>query len=155
MCSSFLICSYRFRRVLDALAGVHYAHSRPDVSRVVSFELLNRHLAWQELSTLLLVILPLASASRRRMGAHGGGALSALLGRTAGAEERTAAYAKPRAHVCVVCARDAALLPTRMVPCGHVGCFYCVSARCCSEASFLCPTCGARADKLSRLGPDG
>jgi peroxin-2 len=52
------------RSLLERLAGARLVYAQPVMSRLVSFEYLNRQLVWQELSELLLFLLPLLDLVR-------------------------------------------------------------------------------------------
>lgn len=46
--------------------GARLVYAQPIMSRVISFEYLNRQLVWQEVSELLLFLLPLMDIVRTR-----------------------------------------------------------------------------------------
>ena len=58
----------RYRNVAERMLAAQLVHSRDDMSRVLSLDFLNRQLVWQELSDLLLFILPLLHSLRNRCG---------------------------------------------------------------------------------------
>ena len=64
----------RYRSVAERMLGAQLAHSRDEMSRILSLVFLNRQLVWRELSDLLLFVLPLLHSLKDRhepaCGAH-------------------------------------------------------------------------------------
>ncbi|GBF87723.1 hypothetical protein Rsub_00434 [Raphidocelis subcapitata] len=54
----------KYRTPLERLLGARLVYKQPEMSRVISFEYLNRQLVWQELSDFLLFVLPLVNVAR-------------------------------------------------------------------------------------------
>jgi peroxin-2 len=63
------------RSLLERLVGARLVYRQATMTRIISFEYLNRQLVWQEVSELLLFLLPLLDGLRAR------GALARLLPR--------------------------------------------------------------------------
>jgi peroxin-2 len=63
------------RSLLERLVGARLVYRQATMTRIISFEYLNRQLVWQEVSELLLFLLPLLDGLRAR------GTLSRLLPR--------------------------------------------------------------------------
>ena len=53
---------------------------------------------------------------------------------------------------CVACASVPCVNPFRLLPCGHVHCYYCAAARVAKSGddSFRCADCGAKATGMRR-----
>lgn len=49
---------------MERLVGARLVYREPSMSRLVSFEYLNRQLVWQELSEFLLFLLPLINVTK-------------------------------------------------------------------------------------------
>jgi peroxin-2 len=49
---------------VERLIGARLVYRQPSMSRLVSFEYLNRQLVWQELSEFMLFLLPLINVSK-------------------------------------------------------------------------------------------
>lgn len=69
------LCAYR--TLVERVIGARLVYRHPSMSRLVSFEYLNRQLVWQELSEFLLFLLPLINVTKVRCStvvgsAHGG-----------------------------------------------------------------------------------
>ena len=57
---------YALRSLLERVSGARLVYEQAVMTRVISFEYLNRQLVWQELSELLLFALPLIDLPRMR-----------------------------------------------------------------------------------------
>ncbi len=151
-------------------------YQQASMTRVISFEYLNRQLMWQELSEVLLFMLPLLDAVRIRRvlatwlprlpspaallglraaaGAEAGAETGSAGGGKGGTEAATAAAGAaqelPR-HCCPICASTDVLLPFRALPCQHVFCYYCLRANCEADVGFCCPLDGSRVAAMARL----
>ncbi|KAI8469203.1 MAG: Pex12 amino terminal region-domain-containing protein [Monoraphidium minutum] len=90
----------KYRSLLERALGARLIYARPAMSRMISFEYLNRQLVWQELSEFLLFLLPLINVPRLKRammrifprlplvaGGAGGGPGGAPQGWTVEAEE--------------------------------------------------------------------
>ena len=156
------------RSITERLLGARLVYRSASVSRVISFEYLNRQLVWQELSELLLFLLPLVNVAALRRAAlrllprsvvlsGAGSASSACAVRApskaevAAAEVAAAAAAKPTP--CPLCGATRANLPCVAWPCRHVFCYYCLAAHCAADACFACPLDGQRVESLQRYLP--
>lgn len=49
---------------MERLIGARLVYRQPSMSRLVSFEYLNRQLVWQELSEFMLFLLPLINVTK-------------------------------------------------------------------------------------------
>ena len=54
------------RSLLERMAGARLVYTQPSMTRIISFEYLNRQLVWHEISELLLLLLPLLDAAKLR-----------------------------------------------------------------------------------------
>lgn len=54
------------RTLVERLIGARLVYRQPNMSRLISFEYLNRQLVWQELSEFLLFLLPLINVAKVR-----------------------------------------------------------------------------------------
>lgn len=66
-----MICACR--TLVERFIGARLVYRQPSMSRLVSFEYLNRQLVWQELSEFLLFLLPLVNVTKVRAPAKGFG----------------------------------------------------------------------------------
>ena len=192
----------RCRSISERLLGARLVLQRVSSARALSFEYLNRQLVsaswgcahacmhdynkglrvglpprlqvWQELSELLLFLLPLLDVTqlRRRLlmylprisGPSAAGGVAAVHG--AGCEQPRArwdmassgrvnatlmnaggdAVAAGRApnQACGVCAAASMPQPYHAEPCGHLFCYYCLRSSTEADMHFLCPLCSER-----------
>jgi peroxin-2 len=64
-CLAVLFCYFVACRTLtERLLGARLVYKQPNMSRLISFEYLNRQLVWQELSEFLLFLLPLINVAK-------------------------------------------------------------------------------------------
>ena len=112
-----------------------------DSNSTLSFQFVNRQVVWQELNDVMLFFIPLASqlSLRRRR--------AAVQVSDAPSSEAPIAEVAP----CVACGAEPAQLPCAMRPCGHVGCYFCLAARCRDNARYLCPACYSPIETLTRI----
>uniref|UniRef100_A0A061QNC2 RING-type E3 ubiquitin transferase (cysteine targeting) n=1 Tax=Tetraselmis sp. GSL018 TaxID=582737 RepID=A0A061QNC2_9CHLO len=143
----------RHRNLLERLIGVAAVPHRTSSQRAVSFEFLSRQLAWQEVSALVLTVLPLVSSERLRALAARWSA-PRLDGKLSSAGTLLARASKGTDEGCAVCGAEEILTPFRALPCGHVFCYYCLRARTESDPRYCCPLCGSRVEALERAGGD-
>eukprot|EP00878_Enallax_costatus_P047651 GHUV01058657.1.p1 GENE.GHUV01058657.1~~GHUV01058657.1.p1 ORF type:complete len:394 (+),score=101.12 GHUV01058657.1:510-1691(+) len=54
----------KYRTLVERLLGARLVYKQANMSRLISFEYLNRQLVWQELSEFLLFLLPLINVSK-------------------------------------------------------------------------------------------
>ncbi|KAF6263305.1 Pex12 amino terminal region-domain-containing protein [Scenedesmus sp. NREL 46B-D3] len=54
----------KYRTLTERLLGARLVYKQPNMSRLISFEYLNRQLVWQELSEFLLFLLPLINVAK-------------------------------------------------------------------------------------------
>jgi len=52
------------RTLVERVIGARLVYRQPNMSRLISFEYLNRQLVWQELSEFLLFLLPLINVAK-------------------------------------------------------------------------------------------
>lgn len=137
-----------YRSISERVLGARLVLQQASMARALSFEYLNRQLVWQELSELLLFLLPLLNVTqlRRRLldhlpriAAFGAGSLSG----SAVSPEGGAA-----SSVCGICSSSAILQPYAGQPCGHYFCYYCVRSRTEADAHYKCPICQTRIEAI-------
>lgn len=158
-------------------------YSQPVMTRITSFEYLNRQLVWQEVSELLLFVLPLLDVARTR------GALSRLLprlpdprrflggykssnsaaastskgpaskvhaqqGSTSGGDNSDKTAVQTRpAGPCPLCGSTDMLVPVMAVPCGHCFCYYCLASHTAADRHYTCPLDSMRVAAMERWRP--
>ena len=154
--------------MLERVAGARLVYDRAVMTRVISFEYLNRTLVWQELSELLLFALPLFDLPKIRamlasvlprlpspsalLAWPRGATVNRIESEPEGREstEVTDQSLRPAAP-CPICACPEILLPYTAWPCGHVFCYYCLRANCEADVAFSCPLDGRRVASMRRL----
>lgn len=144
--------------------GARLVWRQAAMTRVISFEYLNRQLLWQELAEALLLLLPLVDMARLR------GAAMRLLprpqtaavgpGTQAGAAAAAGAKGTGSGSVgdevvegpvrCPVCGDEDILTAVQALPCGHVFCYYCLRSSTAADVRYCCPLDGLRVGAMRR-----
>ena len=130
----------RYSTLIHRLLGVRWHSDAHDGNSALSFQFVNRQVVWLELNDVLLFFIPLASQLSLRR-------------RRAALQVPDAPGAAPigEAAPCVACGAEPAQLPCVMRPCGHVGCYFCIAARCRDNPRCLCPACYSPIETLARI----
>jgi len=142
----------KYRTLLERALSARLFYTQVSMQRAVSFDFLNRQLVWQELSELILNVLPIINPDKIRsimlrwMSPPAGPAGPHQQGFTSVLPHLKAA------PPCGVCGSGDVLVPFFAVPCGHVFCYYCLRCRTQHDRHFLCPLCGSRVQALRRHG---
>ncbi|CAG9465536.1 unnamed protein product [Pedinophyceae sp. YPF-701] len=140
--------------------------TRIGAPRAITFQFLNRQLVWEELSALVLAILPLIDPAAISRGFHVAmGAIRASLRRTrtiaappegsGDAEQAGAAQADEERPInphsqCPECGlMDVTGLLAVAEPCGHVHCYYCLRGACETDPKHECRACGTRIEHIA------
>eukprot|EP00898_Chlorokybus_atmophyticus_P000262 jgi/Chlat1/1236/Chrsp115S00752 len=126
-----------YPRLIERVLQARLVYSRPNMNRAVSFEYMNRQLVWQELSELLLFILPLINIGKIRR---------FLVDRFSPAHSS----AELPAAACSICFTNPARTPFESVDCGHMFCYYCVRANCEADRFFRCSRCSKPVGSIRR-----
>jgi peroxin-2 len=161
------------RTLLERFCGARLIYQQACMTRIISFEYLNRQLVWQELSEVLLFLLPLLDVGKLRAVAasylnllpspsslvmvssavslSSGGSIPGTSSSPSdhprdkdGTIRRENAQSNPS---CPLCGSKDILLPYLALPCRHVFCYYCLRSFCEADSSFSCPV-----DKTKVLG---
>eukprot|EP00873_Tetraselmis_striata_P019233 jgi/Tetstr1/439497/TSEL_027927.t2 len=129
-----------YRSMLERLLRARLVYTQASMQRAISFEYLSRQLVWQELSELLLNVLPLLDPEklRARLLRWLPPAVTLL-----GARHR-------HVHIAQYAGSGEAHTPFSAEPCGHTFCYYCLRARTQADRQYSCPICGVRVDGLRR-----
>mmetsp|Transcript_12153 Transcript_12153/g.30700 ORF Transcript_12153/g.30700 Transcript_12153/m.30700 type:complete len:146 (-) Transcript_12153:316-753(-) len=132
--------------MLERLLRARLVYTQASMQRAISFEYLSRQLVWQELSELLLNVLPLLDPEKLRARL-----LRWLPPAGAGTQlTSVAAQDQQPPRGCAICGSGEAHTPFSAEPCGHTFCYYCLRARTQADRQYSCPICGVRVDGLRR-----
>jgi peroxin-2 len=158
----------KYVSIWERAARARLVYAAPNTQRVVSFDYLNRQLVWQELSSLALFVLPIVAGHARRWrdgdGANGSRGWIASLNSSTNDDSNNNSTSTSTSNAtttpqyvsietpCVACASVPCVNPFRLLPCGHVHCYYCAAARVAKSGddSFRCADCGAKATGMRR-----
>mmetsp|Transcript_172 Transcript_172/g.1286 ORF Transcript_172/g.1286 Transcript_172/m.1286 type:complete len:329 (+) Transcript_172:264-1250(+) len=150
----------RHRSLVERLAGAELRQVRSDVGRAVSFEYLNRSLAWRELSSFLLFLAPLVDATAKRV-VRATRSFKTNQGRRiggAGPSTRVGGDGKnldDEAYdlvVCPICGYEDPPVKYQALPCQHSYCYGCLMGSCIQSGSepFACFICGETVTAMQR-----
>eukprot|EP00877_Chromochloris_zofingiensis_P014144 jgi/Chrzof1/8984/Cz03g31260.t1 len=159
----------KYRSLLERILGARLVYKQANMSRLVSFEYMNRQLVWQELSEFLLFLLPLINVARLKqfiMGVFpklpiisGTSTTGELLegwtvakdnsGKTGHASSPTDADLQA-AGPCPICGIQEILVPFVALPCRHVFCYYCLRGHTEADREYKCPIDGLKVTAMRR-----
>lgn len=150
----------RHRSLAERLAGAELRQVRSDVGRAVSFEYLNRSLAWKELSSFLLFLAPLVDATAKRVARAARAvktnqgrktdAAGASAGNSSGVEDSNDEH--DEAVICPICGYEDPPVAYQALPCKHPYCYGCLMGSCMQSGSepFACFICGEKVTAMQR-----
>ncbi|KAH8295614.1 hypothetical protein KR018_000191 [Drosophila ironensis] len=126
--------------LIDFLLGLDYISLRNNQRRDIGYKYLTRELLWGGFMEILGLVLPIINFRKLHR---------VLKSWTPGKRPESGAAASvellsPKMTVTTTCTfcGDRPTLPHHM-GCGHIYCYYCLSANVLTDASFNCPICGA------------
>ncbi|KAM7390632.1 hypothetical protein PAMA_008696 [Pampus argenteus] len=124
----------------ERIVGARAVFSKPNVTRDITYQYMNRELLWHGFAEFLIFLLPLINTrklketvSRILLGGESAGVDCGRNGQGVWKE-------------CGLCGE----WPTmpHMVGCQHVFCYYCIKSHSIANTHITCPKCGAEAGKL-------
>ncbi|GIL76324.1 hypothetical protein Vretimale_5869 [Volvox reticuliferus] len=139
-----------YRSLLERLVGARLVWRQAAMTRIISFEYLNRQLVWQELSEALLLLMPLVDITRLRRAAMRTLPRPEREVAAAPAAAASAAAAAAAAGPCPLCGSDEPLTAVIALPCRHTYCYYCLRSHTQADSGFLCPLDGLRVAAMRR-----
>ncbi|KAH7299866.1 hypothetical protein KP509_24G034300 [Ceratopteris richardii] len=125
----------RYLTLVDRLLRARLVYQKPNRVQVVSSEFFNRQLVWQELSELLLFVLPHLKRVQTWLQLKWG----------------YASTIHEKEGACALCGADPITIPYVASPCGHVYCYYCLTTGCQVHRSFHCVRCNREITSMRRL----
>lgn len=134
----------KYVHLVGRLLGMRLVYFRPNMTRRVSFELMNRQLVWHGFAEFLLFLMPLINMDR----------IKSFLTR-----RFTKTRGKSKLHTlqhhslaCGVCNIEPAYNPY-ISSCGDIFCYYCLRAGSMADNQFPCPKCGETVVSIKRYSP--
>lgn len=129
--------------VAERFVGARAVFSKPNVTRDITYQYMNRELLWHGFAEFLIFLLPLINTRKLKA------TLSSLVfgGERAdgkGAKEGTAVLKE-----CGLCGEWPTMPHT--TGCQHVFCYYCIKSHSIADAYLTCPKCGAEAGQPEPL----
>jgi peroxin-2 len=145
---NFLVFLYngKYVTLINRLLGMRLVYYKPNMTRRVSFELMNRQLVWHGFTEFLLFLMPLINIERIK------GFLYRKLVKPKLVDHTHHTSQHPHVFSCPVCNTDPAGTPY-IANCGHIFCYYCLKAGCMADSQFSCPRCGVVVVSMQRWTP--
>ncbi|KAL1006612.1 hypothetical protein UPYG_G00074440 [Umbra pygmaea] len=128
--------------VTERILGIRAVFSKPQATRDVAFQYMNRELLWHGFAEFLIFLLPLVNIRKIKTSMY---SLFLTLGLGAGGSGEVR-DSPGVLRECGVCGE----WPTtpHTVACGHVFCYYCIKSHTIADAYPSCPKCGAEVGEV-------
>ncbi|KAJ3362562.1 peroxisome assembly protein (Peroxin-2) [Kappamyces sp. JEL0680] len=130
----------KYRNLQERIFGFQLVHERRDMSRLISFEFMNRYRQRHQFYVALVPLLNFRSTKRY---------IKNVLGMTL---DKNAGQIPPTS--CLICHANGRPSSTITVPyrtnCNHLFCYYCIKSNMLSDPSFACPRCGEIVKEISQ-----
>ncbi|KAH6602552.1 hypothetical protein BASA61_001009 [Batrachochytrium salamandrivorans] len=130
----------RYRSFLDRLLGMRIVYSQQTMSRMISFEFMNRQLVWSAFTEFFLSIIPFVNMN--------------FLKRMVYRHFKQRQQLDLPAHLCAICHIKNRPSATLHIPyetnCKHTYCYYCIKTELMIDSAFPCPRCGEKVRDISR-----
>ncbi|KAH8384501.1 peroxisome biogenesis factor 2 [Drosophila serrata] len=130
--------------LVDYLLGLDYISLRNNQRRDIGYKYLTRELLWGGFMEILGLVLPIINFRKLQRVLKSWAFGKQLTGRRLEDREGGVELLAPKmtaSTTCTFCG-ERPTLPHHM-GCGHIYCYYCLSANVLTDASFCCPICGA------------
>lgn len=126
----FFLLYGQYPSIKERLSGLLITPTKPQTLRQLSYDYMNREILWYGFSEFIFFILPhlnifaVRNWIRRRIGGW-----------------RQHVKKKVDISRCSFCEKKVTM--PHITDCGHVYCYYCVSASCLADGRFPCSICGS------------
>ena len=135
LCNVLNFCSFllygQYPSLTERLLHLKMIPSRPQVLRELSYDYMNREIIWYGFSEFIFSVLPLLNLQSLKNTCNK--LMHGLVG------DRGSAVAH---NECAQCS-SVPVLP-QVSSCGHLFCYYCISANVLADSNFPCPVCNER-----------
>nr|XP_016933517.1 peroxisome biogenesis factor 2 [Drosophila suzukii] len=128
--------------LVDFLLGLDYISLRNNQRRDIGYKYLTRELLWGGFMEILGLVLPIINFRKLQRVFKSSALGQAISGRRLEAGGDGVAFLAPQMTLSTTCTfcGERPTLPHHM-GCGHIYCYYCLSANLLTDASFVCPKC--------------
>ncbi|XP_061821515.1 peroxisome biogenesis factor 2 [Nerophis lumbriciformis] len=124
----------------ERIIGAQAVFSKPNVTRDITYQYMNRELLWHGFAEFLIFLLPLINVRKLKSNIY-----SFLLGAD-GSDIESARGKDEVWKECALCG-EWPTLPHRG-GCQHVFCYYCIKSHIITNSCTICPKCGAEARQI-------
>ncbi|XP_034562892.1 peroxisome biogenesis factor 2 isoform X2 [Notolabrus celidotus] len=121
----------------ERIVGARAVFSKPNVTRDVAYQYMNRELLWHGFAEFLIFLLPLINTRKLKA------SLSLFVFGGGSADRNGATEGSGVWRECGLCGEWPTMPHT--VGCQHVFCYYCIKSHSIADAYLTCPKCGADA----------
>ncbi|CAJ1082365.1 peroxisome biogenesis factor 2 isoform X2 [Xyrichtys novacula] len=121
----------------ERIVGARAVFSKPNVTRDITYQYMNRELLWHGFAEFLIFLLPLINTRKLKT------ILSSIVFGGESAAGNGAAEGSGVWKECGLCGEWPTMPHT--VGCQHVFCYYCIKSHSIADVSLTCPKCGAEA----------
>ena len=120
----------RYPSLKERAGGLVMLPSRPQTLRQLNYDYMNREILWHGFSEFIFFVLPHLNLFALKNW------IKRNIGNRMGSKESEADFSK-----CSFCEKELSM-PHVSDNCGHVYCYYCISANCLADSKFPCSVCG-------------
>uniref|UniRef100_A0A3B3HV65 Peroxisome biogenesis factor 2 n=1 Tax=Oryzias latipes TaxID=8090 RepID=A0A3B3HV65_ORYLA len=119
----------------ERIAGAQAVLSKPNVTRDVTYQYMNRELLWHGFADFLIFLLPLMDTRKLKA------AVSSFVFGEESSDRKESGERRELWKECGLCGEWPTMPHT--VGCQHVFCYYCIKSHRIADARLTCPKCGA------------
>ncbi|XP_065842159.1 peroxisome biogenesis factor 2-like [Oscarella lobularis] len=129
----------KYQSLLERIIGLKMVLSQKQSVRQVGYEFLNRELLWHGFAEFLFFLLPFINTRH----------LKNLV-------QRNVSFLHLRSNPevdctkCGICEESPPTTPHKATSCGHVFCYYCITANRVADPEFKCPQCGSLVQEITQ-----
>nr|XP_061810175.1 peroxisome biogenesis factor 2-like [Nerophis lumbriciformis] len=124
----------------ERIIGAQAVYSKPNVSRDITYQYMNRELLWHGFAEFLIFLLPLINMGKLK---------ATVYSMVFGGDKSEADVARNKEGAwknCTLCG-DWPTMP-HTLGCPHIFCYYCIKSHSIANNCITCPKCGAEARQL-------
>ncbi|XP_036073260.1 peroxisome biogenesis factor 2 isoform X2 [Oryzias melastigma] len=121
----------------ERITGAQAVFSKPNVTRDVTYQYMNRELLWHGFADFLIFLLPLLNTRKLKT------AVSSFVFGEETSDRKETGERRELWKECGLCGEWPTMPHT--VGCQHVFCYYCIKSHSIADACLTCPKCGAEA----------
>ena len=126
----------KYPSLKERVSGLAMVPTRPQTLRQLNYDYMNREILWYGFSEFIFFVLPQLNVFALKNWAR------RVLGRWGGSKEGDVDLSR-----CSFCEKSVTM--PHVTDCGHVYCYYCISANCLADRQFPCSVCSTVVESYS------